>query len=88
MDENLEKFVDLEPTVGVDVRKIESENFDLVIWDFGGQTDRRYDYLQNPRKEYFLQIDLLIYIPVDMQDTERYDECINYFKQILILSCI
>ena len=73
--------MDLEPTVGVDVRKIESENFDLVIWDFGGQTDHRYDYLQNP-EEYFLQIDLLIYV-VDMQDTERYDESIDYFKQIL-----
>jgi small GTP-binding protein len=75
------EIVDLEPTIGVDVRKIESENFDLVIWDFGGQTEHRYDYLQSP-EEYFLQIDLLIFV-VDMQDTERFDESIDYFKQIL-----
>ncbi len=78
------KFCDitnLPPTKGVDIQKVEVENFNLTIWDFGGQEFHRQDYLKNP-EEYFLHIDLIIYV-IDIQDTERYDESLEYFEKIL-----
>jgi small GTP-binding protein len=78
---NLGEIVDLDPTHGVDIRKIESETFNLVVWDFGGQIDHRNDYFQSP-EEYFLQIDLLIFV-LDMQDQARYDEAYAYFSRII-----
>lgn len=78
---NLGEITDLEPTVGVEVKKIESDNYNLVIWDFGGQVGHRHDYLESP-EEFFVQVDSLFFV-IDVQDTERYDESIEYFKQIL-----
>jgi signal recognition particle receptor subunit beta len=77
---NLGDVIDLAPTVGVDVRKLESEKTNLVVWDFGGQVGHRHDYLQNP-EDYFLQIDLMIYV-IDMQNPDRFDESLEYVKQI------
>jgi hypothetical protein len=78
---NLGEITDLNPTIGVDIRKIDSPKFNMVIWDFGGQVDHRNDYFQNP-EEYFVQIDLIIFV-IDIQDFQRYDESILYFSQIL-----
>ncbi|MHA1820971.1 MAG: ADP-ribosylation factor-like protein [Promethearchaeota archaeon] len=72
---------DTAPTVGVNIRKIDSDNFQMIIWDFGGQIGHRHDYLQNP-EEYFMQLDLIFYV-VDMQDNDRYDESLDYFRQIM-----
>ncbi|QEE16620.1 ADP-ribosylation factor-like protein [Promethearchaeum syntrophicum] len=74
-------ITNLPPTKGVDIQKIEVENFNLTIWDFGGQEFHRQDYLKNP-EEFFLHIDLIIYV-IDIQDSERFDESIEYFDKIL-----
>ncbi len=74
-------ITNLPPTKGVDIQKVEVENFNLMIWDFGGQEFHRQDYLKKP-EEYFLQIDLIIYV-IDIQDSERYDESLEYFEKIL-----
>jgi GTPase SAR1 family protein len=74
------KVIDLEPTVGVDIRKIQSDSFNLLIWDFGGQVDHRNDYFDSP-EDYFLQVDLILFV-IDIQDTERYDEAMEYFERI------
>ncbi len=71
----------LEPTNGVSARRIESEKFNMIIWDFGGKLEYRYSYLQDP-EEYFVQCDLIIFV-VDIQDEARYDEAKEYFSQIL-----
>ena len=74
-------ITNLPPTKGVEIQKIEVENFNLMIWDFGGQEFHRQDYLKNP-EEYFLHIDLILYV-IDIQDSERYDESLEYFEKIL-----
>jgi len=74
-------ITNLPPTKGVEIQKVEVENFNLMIWDFGGQEFHRQDYLKNP-EEYFLHIDLIIYV-IDIQDSERYDESLEYFEKIL-----
>ena len=82
-------LANLKPTKGVDRRHIETENsdLDLYIWDFGGQAHYRSKYFDKP-EQYFLQIDLLIYV-IDVQDSERFAESFEYFEQILkILSTL
>lgn len=82
-------LANLQPTKGVDRRHIETEDsdIDLYIWDFGGQTQYRSKYFDKP-EQYFLQIDLLIYV-IDVQDSERYAESFEYFEQVLeILSTL
>ena len=71
----------LKPTRGVSRQEIKTRSLNLHLWDFGGQIDHREEYLKEPEK-YFFGIDLVIYV-IDIQDTERYDESIEYFNQIV-----
>lgn len=79
----IEGLATLTPTKGVDRRNIQMEDSDveLFIWDMGGQKQYRDKYLKNP-EQYFLEIDLLIYV-IDIQDTERFAESFEYFEEIL-----
>lgn len=69
------------PTKGVVRMKFGSSNLSLFIWDLGGQEEYRERYLNNP-EQYFVQLDLLIYV-VDVQDSERFEEAMNYLDNIL-----
>ena len=71
----------LKPTRGVNRQEISTRDLNLHIWDFGGQEDHRKEYLDTP-EEYFFGIDLIIYV-IDIQDTERHEESIEYFKNII-----
>lgn len=74
----------LKPTKGLVRKKIETleKDYDLIIWDFGGQKKYREGYLKNPEL-YFMDVDLLIYV-IDVQDSDKFEESLTYFKQILI----
>jgi small GTP-binding protein len=76
-------LANLKPTKGVDRRYIKTEDsdLDLYVWDMGGQAQYRSKYIQNP-EQYFLQIDLLIYV-IDVIDSNRFVESFEYFEQIL-----
>ena len=74
-------LANLKPTKGVKRKVIESSHLDLFIWDMGGQKQYRSKYLKNP-DQYFLQIDLLIYV-IDVQDSERFESSFDYFETIL-----
>ncbi len=71
----------LKPTRGVNTQEIKIRSLNLHLWEFGGQVDHRKEYLNEPEK-YFFGIDLVIFV-IDIQDTERYDESIEYFDQIV-----
>ncbi|TFG12353.1 MAG: hypothetical protein EU531_10620 [Promethearchaeota archaeon] len=79
----IEDLATLAPTKGVDRRNIQMEDSDveLFIWDMGGQKQYRDKYLTQP-EQYFLEIDLLIYV-IDIQDPERFAESFEYFEDIL-----
>ena len=77
----LDELANLSPTKKVERRKIETEDLSLFIWDFGGQSSYRKDYLKSPGT-YFIGVDLLIYV-IDVQDYERFDESFQYLKAIL-----
>ena len=71
----------LSPTKGVERHEIITSDLVLIIWDFGGQKEYRKKYLYEPDK-YFLKVDLIIYV-IDLQDPEKYEESIGYFKEII-----
>ncbi len=71
----------LKPTRGVNRQEIKTKELNLHVWDFGGQKDHRKEYLQTP-EDYFFGIDLIVYV-IDIQDTGRYDESIEYFDHII-----
>jgi len=77
----LNELANLSPTKKVERRKIETKELSLFIWDFGGQSKYREDYLKSPGT-YFIGVDLLIYV-IDVQDYERFDESFTYLKAIL-----
>lgn len=74
-------LANLKPTKGVKRKVIEGSHLDLFIWDMGGQKQYRSKYLKDP-DQYFLQIDLLIYV-IDVQDSERFESSFDYFETIL-----
>ncbi|TXT67649.1 MAG: hypothetical protein BAJALOKI1v1_30010 [Promethearchaeota archaeon] len=78
---DLEQLSKLEPTRGVERQSYESKTFRMLIWDFGGQKDHRSEYLQDP-EEYFLDVNLIIYV-IDLQDPDRFEESVDYFKGVL-----
>ncbi len=78
---SIEDLTKLEPTRGVERQEISSKSMSLLIWDFGGQSDHRSEYLQDP-EEYFLDTTLLIYV-IDIQEPDRFQESVDYFKNIL-----
>ncbi|MHA1987096.1 MAG: ADP-ribosylation factor-like protein, partial [Promethearchaeota archaeon] len=69
------------PTRGVVRMKFGTSNLNLFIWDLGGQEEYRERYLNNP-EQYFIQLDLLIYV-IDVQNPERFDESLEYLEKIL-----
>ncbi len=69
------------PTKGVVRMKFGDTKLNLFIWDLGGQIEYRERYLNNP-EQYFIQLDLLIYV-IDVQDPNRFDESLEYFEKIV-----
>lgn len=54
----------------------------IKIWDMGGQSQYRAEYLDRGHERYFLGTDVLYYI-IDIQDTKRFTESVEYFLNIL-----
>ncbi|MFO8017758.1 MAG: ADP-ribosylation factor-like protein [Promethearchaeia archaeon] len=80
-NQQFEDVIDTEPTRGAKIEEYESNRLNLVIWDLGGQKNHIDEYLSEPEK-FFLQINVLIYV-VDVQDDTRYDESVQYLRDII-----
>ena len=74
-------MISTHPTKGVVRMKFGNKKLSLFIWDLGGQREYRERYLDNP-EQYFIQLDLLIYV-IDVQDPERFEESLEYFEKII-----
>jgi len=77
----IDELTTLEPTKKVDRKQIKTADLNVLIWDFGGQTRYRTEYLKNPGS-YFLNVSLLLYV-IDVQDYGRFDEAFEYLEAIL-----
>ncbi|MFX1388602.1 MAG: ADP-ribosylation factor-like protein [Promethearchaeota archaeon] len=74
-------MINTHPTKGVVRMKFGSSSLNLFIWDLGGQEEYRERYLSNP-EQYFVQLDLLMFV-IDVQDSDRFDESLQYLNKIL-----
>ena len=80
-DINILSYYKLHPTKGVGIKEYETDNYQMNIWDFGGQEQYRINYLKNFNK-YSYQASKLIYV-IDIQDVGKYESAINYFQEII-----
>lgn len=80
LNKSAEELDYIAPTRGVARYTHEFGDDTLVIWELGGQEQYRVQHLSN--RDVFLGIHMLIFV-IDVQDTERYKEAIDYFVKIL-----
>ncbi|MHA1649328.1 MAG: ADP-ribosylation factor-like protein [Candidatus Helarchaeota archaeon] len=68
------------PTKGIERSEMKVLGQKLVEWDLGGQESFRQGYLQ--RKEAFYDANLLYFV-IDINDSEKYGEALDYFRDII-----
>ena len=73
---------DLKPTVMQEVHRHPYLGLNVSIFDFGGQTQYRDNYLEKP--ELFSKTDVIIPI-VDLHDPEKFESAKEYFLKIMAL---
>ena len=74
-------FSALRPTRGPDWNDFEKLNKNYVIVDLGGQKAFREGYL-NDFTDFLAGANKIIYI-IDIQDTDRYDEALEYLNRVI-----
>ncbi|GAB4328632.1 MAG: hypothetical protein Kow0069_35900 [Promethearchaeota archaeon] len=70
------------PTRGLSREVLDFFGFPIVSWDLGGQLVYREKLYFAKPELFFADADLVMFV-VDVQDFERYDEALEYFRQIL-----
>jgi len=80
-DTNLLSYLSLKPTRGVSIEKFEEKDFNINVWDFGGQKEYRSDYITNFNK-YVKGVDEIIYV-IDIQDYNRYDQALKFLEEVI-----
>ena len=73
---------DLLPTRGVKREKLDFFGYPIISWDLGGQIQYREKLYFNKPELFFGDVDIILYV-VDIQDSERFNETANYFKNVL-----
>lgn len=74
---------DLLPTKGAQRDGVEFFSIPIITWDLGGQALYRKDYLDEKKSKLFFSETDVVFFVIDIQDTERYDEALEYYKQML-----
>lgn len=70
------------PTRGVKREKLDFFGYPIISWDLGGQVQYREKLYFNRPELFFTEVDLVLYV-IDSQDSERFVESANYFRQVL-----
>ncbi|WP_457556938.1 Rab family GTPase [Candidatus Harpocratesius sp.] len=81
LSEKYSAIKELLPTRGLQRQNTNILGYELVAFDFGGQSQYQDQYFEKADM-YFTGADMMIYI-IDIQDPDRYEESLNYFKKIL-----
>ncbi|TKJ23074.1 MAG: hypothetical protein CEE43_04990 [Promethearchaeota archaeon Loki_b32] len=80
-DTNLLSYLSLKPTRGVSIEKFEENDFNIYVWDFGGQKEYLSDHITNFNK-YVKGVDEIIYV-IDVQDYNRYDQALKFLEEVI-----
>jgi GTPase SAR1 family protein len=70
------------PTRGVKREKLDFFGYPILSWDLGGQVQYREKLYFNRPELFFTEADLVLYV-IDTQDSDRFAEAANYFRQVL-----
>lgn len=70
------------PTRGVKREKLDFFGYPILSWDLGGQVQYREKLYFNRPELFFTEADLVLYV-IDTQDSDRFTEAANYFRQVL-----
>ena len=70
------------PTRGVKREKLDFFGYPIISWDLGGQVQYREKLYFNRPELFFTEVDLVLYV-IDSQDSERFVEAANYYRQVL-----
>ena len=80
-DTNLLSYCALKPTLGIDIKKFDTEDVTFSVWDFGGQQQYREEHLER-FEEYIEKVERMIFV-IDVQDMNRYTKAIEYLEKIV-----
>ena len=69
-------------TRGVKREKLDFFGYPILSWDLGGQVQYREKLYFNRPELFFTEADLVLYV-IDTQDSDRFAETANYFRQVL-----
>ena len=75
------EIIALKPTIRVEYNSTSFLGNKVYFWDMGGQSIYREVYIKNP-DAYFSNTDLIVYV-IDIQDTDRFEETLNYLDTVL-----
>ncbi len=70
------------PTRGVKREKLDFFGYPILSWDLGGQVQYREKLYFNRPELFFTEVDIVLYV-VDSQDSDRFPESANYFREVL-----
>ncbi|MFX1294931.1 MAG: ADP-ribosylation factor-like protein [Promethearchaeota archaeon] len=73
---------DEKPTQGVETNQLELFGFDVNLWDLGGQSLYRSEYLGKGSERHFGFTNLFVFV-IDVQAPKRFEEAIDYLKRII-----
>ncbi len=80
LDRKYSKLLGIKPTRGAMIKSIDALGSTIFLWDLGGQSVFREKYLTKSNI-YLYEADLLFYF-IDIKNRNRFEESINYFKDI------
>ncbi|UYP46759.1 hypothetical protein NEF87_003044 [Candidatus Lokiarchaeum ossiferum] len=81
LSEKYSSIKELLPTRGLARQNTKILGYDLMAYDFGGQSEYREQYFTKADM-YFSEADMMVFC-IDIQDKDRYNESLDYLKQIL-----
>jgi GTPase SAR1 family protein len=70
------------PTRGVKRERLDFFGYPIISWDLGGQVQYREKLYFNRPELFFTEVDLVLYV-VDTNDSDRFPESANYYRQVL-----
>jgi small GTP-binding protein len=81
LSEKYSSIKELLPTRGLERQNTDILGYNLMAFDFGGQSEYRDQYFEKADM-YFSSADMMVYL-IDIQDTEKYPDSLAYLQRIL-----
>nr|MDO8083279.1 ADP-ribosylation factor-like protein [Candidatus Sigynarchaeum springense] len=82
LEKKYSNLAQVQPTKGVSRSQSTIFGVSIAVWDLGGQDSYRAQYVKDAAELYLFDIDLLFYL-IDVRDNKRFEESVDYYKQIL-----